>query len=236
VTLDPSIPFRAGQAATVNLAELYAQAQQMKLQQRGMDMREQEFSAAQEQREREAQEGQLARQREQAGMVARLTRGVTDEATYQQRIAAARQYGLDTSEAPPQFDPEWVQTQNILAETFFREGPDKLTTTAQELVEAGLEPGTPQFQRAMAQRIAMQDSKVVNTTAGGMSGMLGPNGYQPFILPNSGEAPAGAPVSGGVQEGATATNPQTGEKVIFKGGQWVPLGGGGGNATGGFQP
>lgn len=47
---------------------------------------------------------------------------------------------------------------------------------------------------------------------------------------------AGAPQDGGVQEGQTATNPQTNEKVIFRGGQWVPAGGGASNGTGGFQP
>lgn len=37
-----------------------------------------------------------------------------------------------------------------------------------------------------------------------------------------------------IQEGATATNPKTGQKLQFKNGQWVPVGGGSGNATGGF--
>lgn len=39
---------------------------------------------------------------------------------------------------------------------------------------------------------------------------------------------------GGVSEGQTATNPQTGEKLVFKGGQWQPMGGASGNAGGGF--
>jgi hypothetical protein len=39
-----------------------------------------------------------------------------------------------------------------------------------------------------------------------------------------------------IREGATATNPKTGEKVQFKNGQWMPVGGGSGNATGGFRP
>lgn len=43
----------------------------------------------------------------------------------------------------------------------------------------------------------------------------------------------GQPVT--VQEGATATNPTTGQQIIFRGGQWVPAtGGSGGNAAGGF--
>ena len=31
------------------------------------------------------------------------------------------------------------------------------------------------------------------------------------------------PPSGGIREGATATNPQTGERVIYRNGQWQPL-------------
>lgn len=38
-----------------------------------------------------------------------------------------------------------------------------------------------------------------------------------------------------IQEGATATNPKTGDKVKFQNGQWVPVGGGSSNATGGFR-
>lgn len=37
------------------------------------------------------------------------------------------------------------------------------------------------------------------------------------------------------QEGVTATNPKTGQKLMLKGGKWVPTGGGSGNATGGFS-
>jgi len=40
-------------------------------------------------------------------------------------------------------------------------------------------------------------------------------------LPPGGGAPS--PASGGTREGATATNPQTGERVIYRGGQWQPL-------------
>lgn len=36
------------------------------------------------------------------------------------------------------------------------------------------------------------------------------------------------------QEGATATNPKTGQKLMLRGGKWVPVGGGSGNATEGF--
>lgn len=206
-----------------SLADLAARQQQT-------DLQRQQFDLQQQQRQAEAEQQRLAGQREQAGMIARLTRGVTDEGTYQQARQAAQAYGIDVSGAPANFDPDWVRTQHILADTFFREGPDKLTNTAQELVEAGLEPGTPDFQRAMARRITMKDSKVVNTTAGGMSGMLGPGGYQPFILPNPGTAEAGTAVGAGEERKSVG-----GRNFVKRGGQWFEETGAS-NGAGGFQP
>lgn len=229
--LDPSIPLRAGMGG-LNLAELFQQSQQLRHGEQLMQQRQAQIEA-------EAQQQQVARLREQAGQIAQLTRGVGDEATYQQRLAAARAYGIDVSGAPPTYNPEWVQTQNIIAETFFREGPERLTTTAQELQEAGLQPGTPEFQRAMAQRIAMKDSKVVNTTAGGMSGMLGPNGYQPFILPNPGGAAPGSSVGGGavqVRSEADYNALPPGAVYIDPQGNQRTKGGAGSNVGGTFQP
>jgi hypothetical protein len=45
---------------------------------------------------------------------------------------------------------------------------------------------------------------------------------------------SGMPQQQQIQEGATATNPETNEKIIFRNGQWQPVGGGGGNVTSGF--
>jgi hypothetical protein len=46
------------------------------------------------------------------------------------------------------------------------------------------------------------------------------------IAPNDGSQQMGQPAQGGdIQEGATATNPQTGEKIQYRNGQWVPAGG-----------
>jgi hypothetical protein len=41
----------------------------------------------------------------------------------------------------------------------------------------------------------------------------------PQAAPAAGNAPA---QGGGIAEGATATNPKTGQKIMFRGGQWVP--------------
>ncbi len=229
MSIDPSIPLRVN---VPDLAGMYVDAQDRK-------QREQMMAQRQAQMEREQQERDRESQREQAGMIAQLTSGVGDDATYQQRLQAARQYGIDVSGAPTSYDPAWVQTQNIIASTFLKpDGEKKLTTTAQELAEAGLEPGTPEFQRAMAQRIVMQDSKVVTTTAGGMAGVYGQGGYQPFILPNDGSQPAGASA-----QGETKT---VGGKTYYKvGGRWFDeppgfnppqAGGVGGNVGGPFLP
>ena len=47
-------------------------------------------------------------------------------------------------------------------------------------------------------------------------------------------APRPSGPTGGIAEGATATNPQTGAKIQYRNGQWVPMGGGASNGTGGF--
>jgi hypothetical protein len=60
-----------------------------------------------------------------------------------------------------------------------------------------------------------------------MRELIAPEGTVQKILEDSGwqatpiSAP-GAPDAGGIPEGKTATNPQTGEKLIFRGGQWGP--------------
>lgn len=80
--------------------------------------------------------------------------------------------------------------------------------------------------------------KIMSIEAGGSLAAVDPRTGKPSftVLPNPGDAAPGSPAQGGVQEGATATNLQTGQKLIFRGGQWQPMGGGAGNSVGGFQP
>lgn len=209
---------------TFSLADIARQAQDAELRREQITTLRADREAGQAEAERNAL-------RKQAGMIAKLTEGVGDEATYQQRRQAALTYGIDPAAIPETYDPQFVQTYNVLATTLLRpDGERRLTNTAQELVEAGFEPGTPEFQRAMAQRITMQDSKVVNTTAGGMSGMLGPNGYQPFILPNPGTAQAGSAVGAGEERKSVG-----GRSFVKRGGQWFEETAAS-NGAGGFQP
>lgn len=93
------------------------------------------------------QQAQLKAQREQMGLIAKLTSGVADEASYQQAIAAARSYGLDVANAPPTYDPQWVGQMNTIASALSDE--ERLPGIAQELQAAGFKPGTPEFQQGL---------------------------------------------------------------------------------------
>lgn len=100
------------------------------------------------------------------------------------------------------------------------------------------------FDNELAERKFQAGDNVAMQPGGGVANIrptFGPDGSfagntaQVVIQPNTGESAVGAS-AGGIQEGATATNPRTGEKIQYRGGQWVPMGGGSGNATGGFRP
>lgn len=120
----------------------------------------------------------------------------TDEASYQRNLAVAQQlYGQLPDTVPQNYDPNWIGQQRRIVDVMLRE-PQKLTQMAQELVDAGYEPGTPEFVAQMRQRINLADSRVISTTDGGMAGLYGPNGYQPLILPNPGGVAPGAPAGG----------------------------------------
>lgn len=101
------------------------------------------------------QQAQQAASQQQKGrddlpVIARLLSGVQDEQTYQQSIALARQHGIETSDAPPNYDPQWVQGALRLAQAMQTpEGREALSTAGKQAVDAGLRPGTPEFQQAV---------------------------------------------------------------------------------------
>jgi len=188
--------------------------------------------------DQQQQSAQAKAQSEQLQQMGRLLSHATDETTYQQSLAAARQIGLDVSKAPPQFDPQWVGQQRMVLQAFEKDGGQALSSYGKVAIDRGLQPGTPEFAAFVTQAYNADQTKTIPYTQGG-----GVAGFNPMtgqtntiVAPNPGGYAAGQPVSGGFQEGQTATNPQTGQKVQFRGGQWVPMGGSGGNVTGGFQP
>lgn len=142
-----------------------------------------------------AEADRMEQGRKQMAQMADLLDDSTDEASYQRNLAVARQLGWQVDNVPQNFDPNWIAQQRQIVNVMLRE-PQKLTTMAQELVNAGYEPGTPEFIAQMRQRIALGDSKVISTTDGGMAGLYGAQGYQPLIVPNPGNQAPGAPAGG----------------------------------------
>lgn len=145
-------------------------------------------------------QAQIAKQRQeqqqqQVQMLGRLLNHATDETTYQQSLAAARQAGVDVSSAPPAFDPNWVNQQRLVLEAF--SDPEKLTALMQNIQGAtGYRPGTPEFQEAMRKEMEAAHSKTIPFVPGG--GVLSYNSatgaMRPLVVPNSGGYSAGTPV------------------------------------------
>ena len=75
-----------------------------------------------------------------------------DGSNYGQIIQAARLAGVDVSEAPQAFDPQWVGTYKTIAQAFAKD-PDGLTSEAKNLVQLGYQAGTPEFQDALARTL-----------------------------------------------------------------------------------
>lgn len=96
---------------------------------------------------------------EQMQVLGRLVSGVQDETSYQRALAAARQVGIDVSSAPPSYTPEYVAQTRMLVDAYNKDGGQQLTSTMKELVALGYQPGTPEFQQALAQTINAGYSK-----------------------------------------------------------------------------
>jgi len=126
-------------------------------------------------------------QKEQIGVIGRLLSNVRDEPKYQQALAAARQGGIDLTDVPQSFDPNWVSQTKMLADAYTVDGGQRMSGLARELQDAGYQPGTPAFQQAMT--VALQGKYAPQYTD--QQGNLR-QGTLP-ALPQSGQAAQTAP-------------------------------------------
>lgn len=175
----------------------------------------------------EQQVAQQAREQRRADlpMLSNLLNSVTDEASYQRGIQVAQQYGIDVSNLPPQYDQQWVETQRqTLAALQSPEGQEALSTAGKIAADMGLQPGTPEFNQKVSEIFATQQNKTVSYQPGGNVISHNPITGESRALVQGAQA----------QPVQTAVNPQTGERLILRDGQWVPAGGAGSNASGGF--
>lgn len=173
---------------------------------------------------------------EQLTQLGRLLNHARDEGTYQQSLAAAKAIGIDVSQAPANFDPNWVQQQKLVVSAFEKDGGAALSNFGKIATDMGLQPGTPEHAAKVVDLWRAEQIKTIPYSAGGaVAGYNTATGESFDIIKpeyRSGEGSA----SGGVQEGATATNPQTGEKIQYRGGKWVPMTGGTASNGGGNFP
>lgn len=143
-----------------------------------------------------AQQQQMEQQRQQLAKAADLLDNSTDEISYQRNLGVARQLGLPVDSAPPNFDPNYIATQSAIARAILNDDPE-LPLIAQELMAAGLQPGTPAFQ-AEAGRILKAKYDTSKTIAyqpgGGAVAYDAASGQiTPLIVPGGAEAPAALP-------------------------------------------
>lgn len=143
----------------------------------------------------------------------------------QQALAAAQSMGIDISSVPPPGSPEF--TQFVDQELFILdalEDPEKLTAVQQDIQSLGIDPSTPEGRAAVAELVLFKFGKETTDEFGRPSVAL-----PQITLPGQQQQ-----IQQTINEGAIASNPQTGERIIFRNGQWQPIGDVGSNASGGF--
>lgn len=198
MALDPRIPILAAQGAQVNLADLYRQKQEA-------DMRGQQMQMQREGMDMRREEMDWQRQLE--------------EIERDERRAEAMKAGLKDMAAAVQW-ADSPQKWAIVQQHYGKYDPQLAAVPFENREQALIQLGQ------MGEYLEKTAPKVMSIEAGGSLAAVDPRTGKPTftVLPNPGGMQPGAPASG-VQEGATATNPQTGEKIQFRNGQWQPMGG-----------
>ncbi|QZP07769.1 hypothetical protein [Caenibius sp. WL] len=200
---------------------LMLQVQNAQRQARMDDFQMQQYQAKAEEAAREQKQAQL-------GQIARLFQGVTPE-NYANRVSIAQQMGVDVSGVPAQFDPEWTARQGEIF-SFLAGQPEALSAAGKQAQDMGLQPGTPEFSEVVKQIIE----------AGMVRPYTGPGGETRVYTPRiggGGQVQVGPPSQAHID--ALRQNPERRDEFDQKFGRGAAeriLGGGGGNATGGFLP
>lgn len=180
--------------------------------------------------QQQAAQQQQEQRRADLPTITRLLEYSTDEGTYQQARATAQQIGIDTSTLPANFDPNWRNQQlGTLRAIGSPQGQQALSDAGKQAVDAGFQPGTPQFNQAVQQlvqaRLAQPYTGSQGETRVYTPSVWGQQAQQP-------QAPTQAPQPGMVEDG-----------YRFKGGNpadpnaWEPVSQGGpASAPGTFRP
>ena len=184
----------------------------------------------------EAARAKLMQEQNQRGFeglqtVGKLLEGVSDEATFQNARAMAQQNGIDLSRVPQNYDPAWVNGQRQFIQAM--KDPKALeafSAAGKQAMDENLKPGTPEFAARVNEIWRAGERKIVATQAGGGVAEIDPiTGAKMVIMPNTGGFNPGTPVAA-----PSSTKTIGGKTYEKRGDQWFEVGGGSGNATGGF--
>jgi len=227
--IDASIPLRAGQAGQVNLVQLMQQAQDYKLREAQAQQAQMQVQQQQERRGalvdlmRGAQGGRLPTE----GPAFDRYRDADPEGAFEmlRTLDADRRKQVEAGLADMSAAVTWADTPEKWAQVqahYAQYDPQLAQVPFEQRQSALMRLGQ------MGQFLKDNARKPMSVEAGGSVVLYDPatGSVAPMIMPNDGSQPAfGGAAPGGVQEGATATNPTTGQKIQFRGGKWVPMGG-----------
>lgn len=226
--IDASIPLAASQGGQVNLVQLMQQAQDYKLRQAQAEQAQMQTQQQQERRGalvdlmRGAQGGQLPT----SGPAWDRYRDADPEGAFEmlKGLDADRRKQVEEGVKDLSSAVQWADTPDKWAQVqahYAQYDPQLAAVPFADRQSALIRLGQ------MGEYLKATQPKIMGIEAGGSLAVVDPRTGQPTftVLPNPGDQQPGASAGGGVQEGATATNPQTGQKIQFRGGKWVPAGG-----------
>lgn len=174
-----------------------------------------EFVMAERGRMQQAQQAQRKEQRDMLPIMGRLLDTVQDEASYQQARVLAQRAGIDVSQVPPNFDPNWVnETKTLVKAIQTPQGQEILSAAGKQAYDEGLRPGDGRFEARVTEIFNTEQIKTIP--------------YQP-----GGNVITFDPRTGTVKplvQGQSVAQP-----MPYNPNDWEPVeGGAGGNASGGF--
>jgi len=141
-----------------------------------------------------------------------------------QAVRQAHAMGIDVSQVPQQFDPNWADQQiGFINAVSTPQGQEALSAAGKQAADMGYRPGTPEFHAKVSEIWQADQRKFYPLTpGGGLAGVGADGAAQLVIAPNDGSQAIGAPAA---RAGASKTI--NGKTYYQHNGKWYdePVGG-----------